>query len=197
MSAQGYGSKTAPAQGWCTAVNNDGRFSHWTDHLVMLPNDLCKILNAVQRVQHRQEQSKFPRSASVVTDSPRWELPQLVWRSEAKSCRSLHASGWGGVSDRFRRHTDRIGGNFGGKLPLLHYATPRNVTAALPPVSHLEGAALRERQWDTASRRIRDVNANPNRLGCASRSGVRICAGAFSTYLLASAALPSPSSRTR
>ncbi len=45
MSARGYGIKTATAQRWCTAVNNDGRFVHWTDHLVMLAGDLGKILD--------------------------------------------------------------------------------------------------------------------------------------------------------
>ena len=36
--------KAAAAQRWCAAVNNDGRFGHWTYHLVMHPGDLRKIL---------------------------------------------------------------------------------------------------------------------------------------------------------
>ena len=46
--------KAAAAHRWCNAVNNDGRFGHWSYHLVKQPPDLLKLLGTdlVQKPRH-------------------------------------------------------------------------------------------------------------------------------------------------
>jgi len=45
--------KAVAAQRWCRAVNNDGRFGHWSYHLVWQPGELYGLLNSYDRTAER------------------------------------------------------------------------------------------------------------------------------------------------